>query len=428
MTPARIARVIEIYLYGALLGVLVAVVLVRFSLLFLEIQTPALIGALIAGAAAGLWVGYARQRDRAAIVAALRARSSSFRAVCLKTMLWLLAIATAVGVLAVLTASYDLLGRISGTLAATALAAALLWPLSALLEKPKSLAAGIFGILMTMVVYCLAMPLIWEYGYRQEELLLSSLVLGLSAPFGMAAIRMTEMSKTRLSGRIGTLLYAIVLACFLTASWHSNKWGGDEHWWLFGWYLAGFGSLAVACLVGLRPRLQFDWRWLGVAISAFGWAVIVLQEWGPLPWYEKGNILLVSVACGFAYVAVSLLVPLTSSQKWLRWVTIGAVVVTIVFLNLESLLAPNRDISFLGRVAGAAAVVTSCGSLALLVLLRLNTQVAVVEPNAEVTSVVLYCPGCGKKQTMALSGDQCRHCGLRINIAVEHAGVERTRE
>lgn len=52
MTAARISRLIEVYLYGALLGVLITVAVLRFLLLFLETQTPALAGTLIAGGAA----------------------------------------------------------------------------------------------------------------------------------------------------------------------------------------------------------------------------------------------------------------------------------------------------------------------------------------------------------------------------------------
>lgn len=95
---------------------------------------------------------------------------------------------------------------------------------------------------------------------------------------------------------------------------------------------------------------------------------------------------------GVAYVAVSLLIPLKTPQQWLRKVTIGAVVVAVVFLNLEIFLAPDRDISLLGRVAGAAGVVASCGSLALLIVLRLNQRGVVVEPTEEITSILLYCP------------------------------------
>lgn len=50
MTAARISRLIEVYLYGALLGVLITVAVLRFLLLFLEMRTPALAGTLIFGA------------------------------------------------------------------------------------------------------------------------------------------------------------------------------------------------------------------------------------------------------------------------------------------------------------------------------------------------------------------------------------------
>jgi hypothetical protein len=414
---------VEIYVYTALLGVLLAVVLVRMLLLFLEMPTQVLVAVLLAGAAGGLWVGHSQQRKDAKLLAILQSKAPLFRALCLKTVLGLLAIAAVVGVLTVLTASYDVLGRLSGTLAATAVAAAVLWPLLALLDKPKSMAAGLFGIIATMVVYGLALPLIWGFGYRQQEIGLSALAIGLSAPFGMAALRLIELPKTQLAGRVGTLLYAIALASFVTAAWSSNTMRNSEHWWMFGFYVSGFGAMVVACLTGMSSPKWWDWRWLGVAASMAGWTLLVMQEWALLLPDKAWVILSTSAGCGFAYASVCQLLSLATGQRWLRALAIVAVAVTVLFLNLETLLAPGLGIGILGRVSGAASVVASCSTLALVVLARLNQRAVGAIETQEITCVVLYCPGCGSKQSMAVGGDDCKQCGLRLSIVASRPNL-----
>jgi hypothetical protein len=418
MSAARITRMVEIYVYAALLGVLLAVVLVRMLLLFLEMPTQVLVAVLLAGGAGGMWVGHSQQRKDAKLIAILQSKAPLFRALCLKTVLGLLAIAAVVGVLTVLTASYDVLGRLSGTLAATAVAAAILWPLSALLDNPKSMAAGLLGIIATTVVYCMAIPLIWGLGFRQQEILYSSLAIGFSSPFGMAALRLIELPKTQLAGRVGTLLYAIALASFLTAAWSTDNWRESGHWWMFGLYVSSFGALVVACLTGMRTPKWRHWRWLGVAASLAGWTLFVMQEWALLLPDKAWVILSTSTGCGFAFASICQLFPLAFEQRWLRVLTIFAAAVTVLFLNLETLLAPDFGIGILGRISGAASVVASCSTLALVVFAGLNRRRAIASPTQEINCVVLYCPGCGKKQTLAMGGDDCEQCGLRLSIVI----------
>ena len=99
-----------------------------------------------------------------------------------------------------------------------------------------------------------------------------------------------------------------------------------------------------------------------------------------------------------------------------------ALAITAVFLNLELILAPDRGISLLGRIAGAGGVVASCGTLALLVVARLHTQspptgLAGV-PSSELKEIMVFCPSCGKKQTIALGQAECAKCGLVIQTTV----------
>ena len=69
----------------------------------------------------------------------------------------------------------------------------------------------------------------------------------------------------------------------------------------------------------------------------------------------------------FAHASLASLVPLKTGQQWLRLGTIAAVAVAALFLDLEVVLQPDRGNSMLGRISGAAAIVASCGSLALII-------------------------------------------------------------
>ena len=84
----------------------------------------------------------------------------------MKVMLWMLVLAGVIGVATVLTASYDTLGRVAGTVIATAIVAGVLWPLSVLADREKSQPAGLLGMVAALVVYLLVIPLIWELDHH----------------------------------------------------------------------------------------------------------------------------------------------------------------------------------------------------------------------------------------------------------------------
>jgi len=76
----------------------------------------------------------------------------------------------------------------------------------------------------------------------------------------------------------------------------------------------------------------------------------------------------------------------------------------------------------LGRLAGAAAIMAGCGTLALLVLARVNRRVPLPELSvADVRQVTLICPRCGRKQTIAIESGACAACGLGIAVRLTPA-------
>lgn len=418
MNLTHISRVIERDLFWALLGTLMAVIWIRLILLVAILNPLHLIALLLIGAWSGAFLAHYSSRSDDAMFLALRSRTPQLRSMCLKAMLWLLGTAAVIGVLTVLTASYDILGRVAGTILATAIAAGFLWPLSIMIDRPKTVASGLFGMAAAVVVYSLIIPLIWDLDPQDEEILLSSLAIGLTAPVGMITLLMIRFPKVRLAGRVGTVLYVVVLASFLIAIWHPAGRRASEQWWEFGWWLATYGSLLVACVSGWAPSIVPNWRWLGALANVIAWYLVMAHEWGQWPLYEKTITMFTSLGVVVAHTSVTLFVPLSAGQVWVRIGTSVALVVTALFLNLELLVSPARGIGMLGRVAGAAGVVASCGTLALMVLARLNRGGHPGEMVGHVSDITLFCPRCRSKQTLALGGAECWRCGQPIRVTL----------
>jgi hypothetical protein len=214
-----------------------------------------------------------------------------------------------------------------------------------------------------------------------------------------------------------------VFVLFLIAIWHPGHWRASENWLVTGWCCAAYGSLSFASLCGLR-RLTIDWRWLGVVAAFFAWVIALIGVWGESEPAEKLIIVITSISVVFAHASLADLVPLKTGQQWLRLATITAVAASAAFLDLEVVFQPERGFSILGRISGAAAIIASCGSLALIIFARLN-RVADEDSAGvdltEITQMVLFCPRCHVRLTAAIGSDQCGECGLRIITAIEES-------
>jgi hypothetical protein len=96
---------------------------------------------------------------------------------------------------------------------------------------------------------------------------------------------------------------------------------------------------------------------------------------------------------------------------------------TAVFVDLvviDDLWFPvGVSSDFLGRLAAAAGIVTGCGTMALVVLARLNRKVDYEPLSPELTHITVACPRCGKKQSVCLGDSVCVGCKLRISIQIE---------
>ena len=126
---------------------------------------------------------------------------------------------------------------------------------------------------------------------------------------------------------------------------------------------------------------------------------------------------LVSVGAVLGLANLVLLVPLVGQQELVRWGTMAAATICAGAINLLVL----DDFGPWGRVAAGSGIVAGCGSLALLVLARINRRVEFRPDEGAVLTadIAVVCPRCSKSQRIPLGGASCGACGLRIEITIE---------
>lgn len=424
-TTPPAARAIERNLFGGLLGALASTLVARLLLLAFEVPAIVLAVLLLLGAAVGMFAAHYGSRSPEAVASKFRIWNNYLRQVSLKVMLWMLVLAGLIGVVTVLTASYDTLGRVAGTVIATAIVAGVLWPTSVLADREKTQAAGLLGMVAAVTVYLLVIPQIWELGSSEEEILITSFLIGLTTPFGMLFLAQVSSPSTWIAARVGVGAYVAVVCMFLIAIWHPGGWREREHWAMTAWWSAAYGSLAFASLCGLH-RFKLDWRWIGVVTAFLAWTLALLAEWNNEPQAETLLTVISSASVVVAHAALAGLVQLPGKQIGLRRGTIAAVVTSALFVDLEVIFDPQSGLSMLGRISGAAAIVASCGSLALIIFARLNSVANRDHPRTElpeITEITLICPRCQKQQSRPLGRATCDNCRLNIFVSVEEESI-----
>ncbi len=353
----------------------------------------------------------------------LRTFALAFQSVGLRIMLWLLGIAAVLGVLAVLTESYDVVGRVAATAAVTGIAAGLLFPCLTMLDAEKKWRGGVLGTVSVFAGYFLVVPSIWELGNRVNQSSIAAFIVMIMLPVGVAAMYLTHQRRTQLAGWVAALLYVLSLALFLFAVW-DDQWHDADKFVASGLALLGFGSFAVGSLINALTGDGRFWRWIGVAASALVTVVFIWGIWNRIDIDETWIVTIASVAAVVMHANLALLAPLTGAQVWWRFGTIAAAIVTAGALDIEMFQRASGSAGFsvIGRVALAAGILTSTGTLALLIFTRLNTRPGrAVTPSGALTCIWLQCPKCGKQQVIPLLEPARCGCGLQISVQVDDA-------
>jgi hypothetical protein len=194
----------------------------------------------------------------------------------------------------------------------------------------------------------------------------------------------------------------------------------NEEWIETAAALGGTGLPAVACLAGVGTLPRRHWRWLGVFASALAAVMALYGIWRHVHSGSAAFTIVLSIGLVVAHANLCLFVPLTDSQRWMRVVTILGGMVTAAAIDLMALAEDTgTDFYFAENLAGAAGIITACGSLALLVLARLNRNLDRLPVLSEISQVTIICPACQRKQTLPIGESRCASCNLKFVIKVE---------
>jgi len=353
------------------------------------------------------------------------------RNVILRLMLWFLGLAALTGVVSVFVQRGTFIWRVIGTELCAALACALFLPCISMIDREKTRAEGLLGMIGVVVEFVLGLLLIWELPSRlwgvswEPEIAGTMLCLGLAVLVAMPLLTLTHLAAHSVTAWTGLAVDIVAAGVFLVAIW-CGAWGTRaDKWAQSGAALTVTGALASVCLIGLGDAPRRHWRWAGVA-GACGAATMWLYDiWlgsdSDLGFAVFTGQLALAAVVGFALVCV--LCPLRPTQDWFRGATIAAGALTAALIELYVLhdrkLIRGLDEFWFERCTAASGIVTACGALALAVVVRLNRRVDFEPDSGSMTEIVVVCPRCRTRQSLPIGEGTCRACQLRISIRVE---------
>ena len=428
-------REVEKYVFGGLIGVLVGALVGRLVTLGVP-MTPSLLAALVASFGwGGVLVAHFRSQRSMIAFASIEQLAKGFRTLALRAVLWLLGAAAILGVITVLSGSFDLVGRVAATTLVTAIAAAVLWPALAIIDNERTRRVGMLGSAGILSAYFLVVPSIWDVGYWTDESWWVALSILVTLPIGMVAMRLTHSPANRLTGILASILYVSATFLFVTASWGSS-WSHAFELVNSGIVLLGYGAAMVVALLmpDSSPRLVFGtppfWKWwswrsagITAAVLAAGLCLMAIWDVELLDYEWVVNISIVSIVV--AYSNVLCLIPLKGSQGTLRKISIAAAIICGIMSGIavfES--ASSNGVSIFGRGALASGIVASTGLLGALILTKINQSGQVRIKVGPFTEIDANCPCCGKRQSIRFGTDSCPNCHAVFHFELKAPKVE----
>lgn len=359
------------------------------------------------------------------------------RKIILKALLGCLALTAVAGVLTVLSSS-DVMARVTGTAFFATFCAMLMLALSTRLDKPATQAAGLLGLCVVVIEFILILALMWEVpeslGFHniEDSLFITCWVLLGWGIAGMVFLRLYASPFTRIAGITGLTITIISLLAAAVATWLPGNFYSEIHgrWWGVAWAIGCLGALAAASLVGYgTPVLFFNgpdpdakagslrhWRWIGIACSAIGTSMLIIHLFRETHSGREAFIIIATIAAFIPFANLVLLAPLKPGQRWLG---MGTLVFGGLTAALTMCFAFGYAYDDITRFTAATAIPTACGSLALIVVARLNARTPFAEAKNPDIFIDLTCPRCRRTQPLPLGGASCAACGLKIDVKIE---------
>ena len=349
------------------------------------------------------------------------------RKLLIRVMLWSLGLTAVAGAAAALFSAGGVGWRIVATGVITAVAAAFMLPFSVLADKAGARREGLLGMALVVLEFVGALGLVWGVfrnlgGTWDGEMKVAATMafVAMTALPAILFLRFASSPAARLAGLVGVALAAVVFVLLMAGTWAPEGVRNEEEFFTTAGAISGLGLLAVASLAGVGTAPRRPWRWVGVLAALAAMMIAVYAIWAHVRSDSGLFSVVVSVAAVVAHANVCLFVPLTPGQKWVRIVTIGAAIATAAIVDIIVVTGAGfQESFFVQNLAAAAGIIASCGSLALLVLARLNRNLDRVPVLSEVREVTVIWPGCQKKQALTVGDSACPNCLLKFHIRVE---------
>ena len=339
------------------------------------------------------------------------------------------------GFLVVLLVPWDVSTRILLVAAVTAIAAGLMFPLSSMIARSRSRAAGLFGMAVVIVEFVLLLLFIWifdrhtfSYEFDRRIWLTVQIVLMTAVPAAVF-LRMFTAKRTRFAGRVGLAVSIAGLLLLLTATYLPDNSYKTSQWLDTAFAVYYLGLISALCLVGHGSDRHY-WRWIGVAAGAVACIIALLRIWlhdfafhNVLVSMTNTNIIrsnatlvtMASISVVVAYTNLVRLIPLRKGHGWLRVGTIATGLGAAAYFDMSAIVHVSAADYYL-RGAVAAGILAGCGSLAMLVLARFDRPADAEMLSTELT---LTCPRCNRKQAISTGTSDCADCGLQFELHVE---------
>jgi MFS family permease len=355
----------------------------------------------------------------------------------LKIMIGALLFTGACGVLAVLTGSWDIVGRVMLSSIVAAIAAGMMMPIAGWIDDEETRPSGLWGIALIVLQFVFFIGAIWiDYNDIEWRLLATGFIL---FPVGWPAIWVLAVKgKSPLTVSAGTALFSFFISglAFVAGIWwpkitlgSTGPYTSDADWKLIasGAVIYFYSLVAAMALSQWSPDHKHPWRWLGPLGALISIAVCLAGIW--MSTKDRTPVLDIStglaVFCAHAIVLLNLPLGTGVAPHRLRLVAIllsATTIAMICTISVESIYTPssNWDTTF-NRLTGAGAILTICATLALLITARLSRGIN-LEPSDALAMdalVDLFCPRCKTRQSLPVGESACKQCDLRITTKIQ---------
>ena len=309
------------------------------------------------------------------------------------------------------------------TAIAGVVAAVLSMAFAPLLSRARFRVAGYGGMAVVSLLFVLLTAAVWgDVGSLdvQQELGFAFLYGVLYGPIVVAGLALIAFEKTVRMGWAWIVAGSIALLL----GWFSAVDAPQSEELLVAAMSIGYGMgvLGGAWLAGITSgdHWRKHWRWGGLVLTFIGSITLIDAAWKSVIFEREDDAfkittILFSMAGVVGYASVVGLARLIGGQKIVR-LAANAVAAGLALLITLAIITEN-DV-YAGPM-GAAAIVFTCMSLALIVLAAMNRKGDASSTLVAATRFAFTCPRCNHAGDVGAGKNACATCGLKVEIRME---------